>query len=413
MKRILIAKDVAYANNKASAGANSATNPIDLLEGAIGIYGIPKTSTNNKDKFALIIDGGSDAAGKVPDSAYDGDKIWIGVGLSGAQARESLPIDLNGEIEITAAEYAAAAAKLYTVGYYNTAGQVDNLPTAVAGDVIGIKISKDTNEPDMYDFQWEVKLDAAEADYSAMARLADKIAHDANNDIATVKLTGNIAGSAIGNSATCTVVKGSTAVVVAVGDHALDVGDYVKLNGDIYKVTADGGATAFTLDKPYRGASATLANAVCLDLGATAPTEHGLSFTGVTAGEEFFVAAYGNLANATHTLTTPATQGQGSAALVKEIEDMWMGRMGAATKAESAVIPHPASQVVTGATYDIYTIKYKNKSHPAGNNRITDVWNTLVVAFPDAGSNGAQAEFEDIMGTLINGSDGIGGIDAA
>ena len=39
--------------------------------------------------------------------------------------------------------------------------------------------------------------------------------------------------------------------------------------------------------------------------------------------------------------------------------------------------------------------------------------NELIVAFPDAGSNGGQAEFEDIMGQLLNGADGLGGIDAA
>jgi len=410
MKKILVAKDLAYANDKSSSGANSATNPAVLLDGAVGIYGIPKTSVNNKDKLALILDAGSDAAGKVPDASFDGDRILIAVGTADG-AREAIPIDIgqNEDITIVAQSYAAAVAGVYGVGYVSTTTSA-NLPTALNNDVIGVKVFANDELPDPRGKLWTVQLTAGETGYSAFKRLANKITNDQDNDVVTVKVSQNVAGAAAANAATLAAVKGATTLTSSAA-HGIGVGDYVSIDEDVYQAVTGTATTSLVLDTPYRGATATVANAAFLDLGATAPTNYGLRLTAVTAGVSLVVGLVGNLEDASNTVITQPFEGTGTYALLKEIEDKWSGWLGTASRGD-ATVPQPSSMLSSSGTYDVYTITYKNRLVPKGEMaKVTDVHNVLVIAFPAGGSGGGQAEFEDIMGILINGADGIGGID--
>ena len=411
MKRILVAKDLAYANDKAAAGANSAVNPLNLMEGAIGVYGIPKTSNNNKDKLALIIDGGSDAAGKVPDSAFDGKSFMIALGLANG-SRESVHIDIGNlqDVEVSAGAYDPAVAQVTEIGKGSVAGSSANMPTAVTGDTVGVKISKSEDQTVVYvqGQQYEQRLTAGESDYSAVSKLAAKIADD-EDALANVKVKTDLTGSAFANSATVTAVNGETSLTTS-ANHGVGVGDYLSLGGDVYQAVTGTATTTLVLDRPYGGASATIANNATLDLGATDPTEVGLEITGKVAGQDLIIAAYGNLDNADHNIATPATQGEGTYEIITALENLWEGNLGTARKLDASV-PRPGNLAVAGGTYDVYRFVFKNSEMPAGNNQVTDVINELVVAFPDGNSNGGQGEFEDIVGTLLNGADGLGGID--
>ena len=93
MRKVIVAKDLDYGSNKAAGTENAAHLAIDLAVGAIGVYGIPNTSANNKEKMTLVIEGGSDAAGVIPDASFDGIGVHIAVGIE-------LGCQTSGEIDI-------------------------------------------------------------------------------------------------------------------------------------------------------------------------------------------------------------------------------------------------------------------------------------------------------------------------
>ena len=93
MRKVIVFKDLAYAASKASATKNTAKLAIDLAIGAVGIYGIPNTSANNKEKMTLVTNGGADAAGLIPDADFDGIGVHVAIGTA-------LGTFTSGEIDI-------------------------------------------------------------------------------------------------------------------------------------------------------------------------------------------------------------------------------------------------------------------------------------------------------------------------
>ena len=402
MKRILVTKDVAYANNKAGDGANSALNPIDLGSGAIGIYGIPASGAN-ADKFSLITDG-VNGSGQVADTSFDGDKIVVALGTPNG-AKEATPIDLGPlqDIEVKAAAYTAPTAGKTTIGYSGV-GTGLNLPTAEAGDEVVVSIKEqDEDNPIVFAQTYTAVYGGGESDYSVISKLVGSMLDD---EKVNTKLVHNGSGTPITNAATASVTHGSKTVTTSAA-HGVGVGDFVSLGGDLYQAVTGTSGSTIVLDRPYGGASGTIANADAIDLGASAPSELGIECTDKEVNKHIIVSGGGNLEYADHKVVA-STQGSGTPELVKELEDKWAGWLGTSSKLDAS-IPQPPALVDSTKSYALYYLIYKNADHPDGNNRVTNVKNSLVVVF-EGNSNGAQAEFEDIMGTLINGADGLGGL---
>src|SRR5688500_2319814 len=106
-RKVFPFKDLNYGASKTSTTQNTALNPADLRDGAVGIYGIHEGAGVNLNKLALITDGGSEVAGSVPMATFSGRQIIIAFGLPvGCQL--SNPIDRPGGLKkATASKYVA------------------------------------------------------------------------------------------------------------------------------------------------------------------------------------------------------------------------------------------------------------------------------------------------------------------
>jgi len=429
MRKVMIMKDLAYADNKSSAGANTALTPVDLREGAVGIYGISPTSTNNAYKQALIIDGGADAAGKVPDSSFDGDHVVIAVGTSsGAQVSQPIPVPSNGLVKYKAAAYTAPVYQVFGIGYVvdpSTPATVSagdlNTPVAVSKyDALEIKIL-DTENSDQGGaiyrdiFNVNTTADDSETDLSMLLKLAALI--EADTKYSWVAASVSIAdggGSAFANSATVAAVLGSTSLTTS-ANHGVGVGDYVSLNGQLFQAQTGTATTTLVLDRAWPFASATIANANARDLGATAPTTNlGLTIVSQVRGRNFSLATGSGSVyeDAEVSYLVSGTKGAGIAADVQADENEARGLKGTADFIHR-YMPLDDLKTVSTETYDQYDFVYQ-LPHQVGTGATAKtahkLFQHLKVAFPSTDNNGGQAEFEDVLGVLLNGADGLGGI---
>lgn len=97
MKNLLVAGAVKYAANSTGT-TETALNPMDLMEGALGFYGL------HLDTERLITQSAATAAGRVIASAFANKQIRLAVGKPGSPDT-SLSIDVSGIKKITGAIY--------------------------------------------------------------------------------------------------------------------------------------------------------------------------------------------------------------------------------------------------------------------------------------------------------------------
>ena len=144
-RKVFVYKDLNYAASKTSTTVNTALNPADLRDGAIGVYGTHRSGATNLNKLVLITDGGSEVAGAVPMATFVGDQIFIAMGTANGNTQISNYIDkpgpYNGLRMAVAKKYTAPVLGVQAIGYNGTAGSSMNLPaTILAGDDFSIKM---------------------------------------------------------------------------------------------------------------------------------------------------------------------------------------------------------------------------------------------------------------------------------
>ncbi len=199
--------------------------------------------------------------------------------------------------------YTAPVKQQASLGYNGTTGTLSaRMSTIAEGDYFEINLRNTTTikipyQPIAYS-RTAVSTDTA---YSLMTYFAQNISDPANpqhsdigNRFVRAILKTSLTGSAFANTATVAAVYGETSLTTS-ANHGVGVNDYVLLDGDLYKAITGTDTTTLVLDRPYTGATATIANASTVDLGATAPTylQLGLVFESEDFGDTFDVVGKG------------------------------------------------------------------------------------------------------------------------
>jgi hypothetical protein len=378
-RKVFVAKAVNYGASKASATQNTAVNPADLADGAIGVYGIHKAGATNLNRLVLIIDGGSEAAGVVPASTFVGDEIFVALGtLRGAQ--QSNPIQFKAGLKrVSGAAYSAPVRGVHNIGWNGTSGAL-NLPATInRGDEFGISVT-DRNYPISGEGQpGQSVLLATQAviQNPSVYQLLARFVADMNRrtdyiliDKATLKIRHNGTGAVFTTSATVAGVNGATTLTASAA-HGITAGDFISLNNDLYQAIAGTTGTTIVLDRPYQGPTATIANANTLD---------------ITEAADFMntvVTLQGINENATFAKTTQSTRGAGANALILDLERDALPKKGTEDLITSYIPKDTLRALNSGVNYDLYVHEIQNDNHPKGEiGSVFRVLNYLFVAFP-------------------------------
>ena len=403
MRHVLVFKDVNYGASKTSATKNTALNPYDLADGALGIYGNDPTLSPNE--LALIIDGSS-SGNLIAHGSFTGDKLLFYQGTAtGCRFATAVDVSgagvINGSIQSKA--YTAPVKQVRMLGYNDTAGQSLNFPSSIdRGDEMTVKTNNLSNVAGGSTLGLSHSGYATAdnvSDYSILADFLVKL-YESNDRQIDADINSNLtAGSAFTNSATVALTHGSTAVTTSAA-HGVGAGDWITLDGDAYKASAVPTTTTITLDRPYRGATiAAMANNLTTDDGSTAATEYGLKVTDKEFETTIAISFSDLIASATNTLVTSAVAGSGTYAKLLQMEKDFRPHMGVYDINDRRV-PLPDTYSVSGTTYDMYNILH---SSPLSNSDMMGggktAQNQLVLAFVEAADTAGknQSDFEDIM----------------
>lgn len=417
--RVLFGKNLNYAASKTSTTANTALNPADLRDGAIGFYAIDPTD----NKFKLITDGTVTSC--VADTVVRGAASTFVIAQGRSNNKPPLiSQELKADFTTTykSAAYEAAVKQISVVGYNGDATSGLNLPTLVGernqGQITTETPVKETgdNQPGIKE-TFETTVGSAATAYTVLVGILNN--HNFRNEtegafgnetMTVVKrILHNGTGSEIANTATVAAVNGETSLTTSAA-HGIGVGDWVSLGGDLYQAVTGTTGTTLVLDRPYNGATATIANAAAFDLGASVPTKLGIELESRNPRQVFYISSDGILQDATLKVTTDAVFGTGTPDQVKE---HWLANVAMLGSHDRRTSYMPIAEYEGDPTvnYDIYQLKVEK--YPQGTQGdIFNVRSGVDVYFPTGSGIGAKTEFEDIGGTLITGSDGLGGLDA-
>lgn len=423
--KILVAKALNYAASKTDTATETAKNPVDLKEGAVGIYGVHTftISSVKYERLALITETATTTASVPTDGMwvvnvddFNGSEIMVCRGEASSYTASN-PIQLLAIESVKGAEYTAPAPMVAYIGYDNASGLL-NLPSTIANrDAASVKTIKSlegTNTDDMRTH--EAVFLSSDTQYTILDKMIAKF--DAVNEngyqaLVYAEIVSNGTRTAFtpgsGDATHVRVVNGSTSVTyVKAADAAATIqtaladGTFVKLQGVLYKISAST-TSGFTIDRAYVGTTESIAVADT-DTGSYATiTQHGLRVTARTAGEKIELAVGGVLENSTITYSTQGTPGSGSSDEISRIEVESLGERGNWDRIIS-YMPQIPRQTVSGEVYDKYVIQYSNRYN--AKNEVEDKFNSngsVMIAFPDGDYNDSgegQGIFETIFTTL-------------
>lgn len=416
-KKILITKAVNYAASKTAVAVNSALNPADLADGAIGIYGIDPVL--NAGKLSLITDAAASSGRLVNKGDFQGEFINIVIGTpTGPISSNRINVGQSAIKKIGSKTYEAPVKGIFAVGYHpsgNPTGSLNYPNSGVErGDEISIGIIDQAsfvtgNRQPFEKERYSAQLVEGQGVYAALVKLVNDVKDRENREpdivaIATPKIVSNGSGSPAALSATLAVVTGETNLTASAA-HGIGVGDYVGLAGQLFQAVAGTGSTTLVLDRPWDSPSGTVVNADFIDLGASLPSELGLEIEDKEFGSNIEVTVQGLIQDADLTAATGASLGSGTPDHLRELEADALPMLGSHDQVTS-YMPFPDSRVDNTLTYDLYTLEIKNPRHPGGDQgSVFGVVNFLDVAFPStiADSAGAnQSDFEDIIATFYS-----------
>jgi hypothetical protein len=412
-RKVFVFKDVNYGSSKTSTTVNTATNPADLAEGAVGIYGTHRVGSTNKDKVVLITDGGAEAAGTVPVATFSGDEIFIAMGTADG-AILSNPIEKSPAARhtFTGKVYTAPVKGVSIIGASDTSGKLNFPSVIMKGDLVSIRVtnrnSKIAGQRSPFDSErYNVELAAGDNAYQALTKLVAKfleLPQESRTLIETPAITSNATGAAATNTATLAAVNGATTLTSSAA-HGIGINDWVVLEGALYQAVTGTTGSTLVLDRPYTGATKTIANADFIDAGAVAPTEYGLKITDASEYLNNEVSVQGVLENATIQRTVLPTTGSGTYDHVVRTEKEFKSMLGTSDQI-TRYIPLASDNAVRGANYDMYVLNARNSNYANGDPgsvfKIVTITILFFVSATDTtGKN--QSDFEDIMSVLFTG----------
>jgi hypothetical protein len=192
--------------------------------------------------------------------------------------------------------------------------------------------------------------------------------------------------------------------------HGVTAGDAVSLGGDYYLSVTGTTGTTLVLDRPYQGATATIANAATLDITGAA-TAFGLTLVDRKDLLNLSVAVQGDLAEAATVTqqTSPTIGSGGSQEQVVALEKEALGKKGSEDQITSYM---PLDKIYASyfgiAGFDLYFLEIQNSNQaPGDNGAVFNLKSYVTCAFPqgvadDANKN--QSDFEDVMTSLFGAS---------
>jgi hypothetical protein len=397
MRQIFVLKDVNYGSNKNDTAVNTALTPDDLADGAIGIYGIDPVT-----KALVLITDAAGGAGTVQASAYKGKDLYIYQGtVDGARRHTSVPV--NNIDTLTSQKFTASVKGVTYIGHNPITGVGSlNTPAVInRGDEAQIKVNN-LNEVEGgttigRTYSGYATVDNA-SDYEIMVNMVDKNIYVDDDRIIEAEIVSDLTGgAALTNDAN--VVYGSKNVTSTA--HGLDVGDYVVIEGATYKVTVSN-ANDFVLDRPYRGATATVLAADILDQGNADPTEIGLRVTDKFENDNLAIQNGFAIQSANNVKQVASQISSGSYSDINGLEiDFQPHRGQLDNRVSDRIKPQPNTYAVVNTNYDMYTInageKLSNSDHmgKAGVADNESIYSFVTGVADTAGKN--QSDFEDIM----------------
>lgn len=415
-RKVIVYKDVNYAASKTSSAVNTALNPADLADGAVGVYGIHEAGATNLNKLVLIADGGSEVAGRIAAASFVGKEVVVCVGRSvGNENSQPINVTPSGLKSAKGAKYSAPVRGEIRVGYNGTVGSTMNYPVTITkGDDLNITVINRSYKVSGFrqPFQRvQLAIQAAtdaETQLSVLTRFIAAVNARTDEvfiDKTLLKLRHNGTGAVFTTSATVAGVNGATTLTTSAA-HGVSAGDAISLDGDYYLTTTGTTGSTLVLTRPFQGPTGTIANANTLDITGAA-TAWGLSFVDRTDFLNLEIALSGPLVqNATKIQTTVATMGSGGAnALVVELEKDALGKKGSEDQITRYMRLDKVYSEIAGSNYDLYFLEVKNNYQAGGDQgAVFDMKSYLTLGFVAGVADTtdlAQSDFEDIMTSLF------------
>ena len=380
--------------------ASTATRS-DLAVGQIGVFLVGSqvaktTALVAGDRFQIVTKNSKGVIVQTPVIEYDG---------------------IKGKFAV---DYVAPTQESKAIGFNGTSGAID--ATNNANYVARIFWQDDSKD---FGYGVPVKFasyySSASADQIEIANgLAKNFVKNFKREtpkILKAEVLSAAAGAAMTGTGTLTVVNGSIyAVASTAADAVLTVGDYVRIGGTavtspVYKVVAiDTTNEVITLDSPYQGASATVAEASTEVVTAAAGTAAaaGVKITALSLTDSFapgvirygvthFDLELGSEFGASDTSAlTAGSEGSGSYWEVAQNEWFLKGNRGEAWRVGS--YPKDLSLEATdGKTYDQISINYATFGAKTID-RYVGSFGSVMIATEDASTGAIYASLKTVLG---------------
>jgi hypothetical protein len=401
-------KDVNYGASKASATQNTAANPADLADGSVGIYAIHRAGSTNLMQLVLVTDGGSETAGFVPVASLVADEFQIAMGTPNGNIMSNPIANKQGLHDLLGSKYTAPVKGVSVIGYTAAGGLLNFPATIVKGNLLSVQAINRRNDTTANRLpyateRYSVELATADTAYASLVKLVKRMtAMDPLQERTIVDvpiIVSNASGSAFAASATVAVVNGGTTFTTSAA-HTVTVGQWVSLAGDLYQAITGTTGSTLVIDRPYTGATGTIANANTINTASTSvPTQLGLQFTDTNFYSNVTITTQGVLENATITKTVLPIQGTGTYDHVLREEKEYRSMLGTSDEI-NAYIPKEPFKAVAGTTYDFYNIGARNPNFTKGDQgsvfKVQDFTLLFFVVAADT-TNKAQSDFEDIL----------------
>jgi len=225
----------------------------------------------------------------------DGEQFMIVQGKGAGEPMVKSPVLTKGKISITSAAHVASQQQITVIGYNGTTG---SLPSANNTSYY-VKIRKNDNDaanrsqPFSLFGQYETSGSATQEEVAegvALSLVKNLALEPANRYIDVDVLMDEAGIATTGTTTTFTTTYNSRTVAIDGTLTNVSVGDYVRFEGTavtdpVYKVTAYTASSSITLDRPYTGASTTvaLADARVIANATAVAAEFGLRLRGTEA----------------------------------------------------------------------------------------------------------------------------------
>lgn len=382
-RQLLIAKaGVNYGASKTDSTAETATEPNDLADGALGIF-----YRNANSGWSLVTSGapGTKSLTTMPD-------ILLVQGTADGYVPVSIMIEGMGLEFYGGKSYDAPVKEVVYIAYDSSSSTGDGIQVENSKDYnIGIFMRGFQSLPYVPTNESSIRSKASgNTAYSiamqSMKDINNKLPHSKFNvgfpylaeisaDGTSAAVTASTTGSAVvvdvaagTPTVTGSIASGSKTLTLSLsastfsGTQVIAVGDYIKVNGGLYKIaaqdfTTDTAKYVITLDNEYVGTTLTAAAAANFVLYSVVPTKFGIKLTADNFGVYSEFSVSGALEGTLISYAVRPKPGSGTYSEVLDAEQKAQHYRGYFHPKQGSPETPPTFSVA-GETYDLITITH-------------------------------------------------------